>query len=76
MTVSHIGVGSLLHPQTSGTAVLGPSLEPVLGPVQTPMTLQSAFGWHGYDMHPQEFVRLSGCQECAAEKIARAESSQ
>lgn len=74
MTVAHTGVGSVLRPQTSGTAVLGPVLGPALGPVQTPMTLQSAYGWHGYDMHPQEFVRLSGCQECAAEKIDRAES--
>ncbi|CAL77374.1 hypothetical protein BRADO3596 [Bradyrhizobium sp. ORS 278] len=33
------------------------------GPAQTPMSQQSAFGCHGYDIHPQEFVRLSGCQE-------------
>ena len=32
-------------------------------PVQTPMCQQSLLGSHGYDMHPQEFVRLSGCQE-------------
>jgi hypothetical protein len=31
--------------------------------VQIPMSQQSALGSHGYDMHPQEFVRLSGCQE-------------
>lgn len=31
--------------------------------VQLPMSQQSAFGSHGYDMHPQEFLRLSGCQE-------------
>ncbi|MGY3452554.1 hypothetical protein [Bradyrhizobium sp. USDA 4353] len=34
-------------------------------PAQTPMSQQSAFGCHGYDIHPQEFVRLSGCQERA-----------
>jgi hypothetical protein len=32
-------------------------------PVQIPMSRQSLLGSHGYDMHPQEFVRLSGCQE-------------
>jgi hypothetical protein len=32
-------------------------------PVQIPMSQQSLLGSHGYDMHPQEFVRLSGCQE-------------
>ncbi|CCD98994.1 hypothetical protein [Bradyrhizobium sp. STM 3809] len=32
-------------------------------PAQTPMSQQSSFGCHGYDVHPQEFVRLSGCQE-------------
>jgi hypothetical protein len=31
--------------------------------LQTPMSQQSALGSHGHDMHPQEFVRLSGCQE-------------
>jgi hypothetical protein len=31
--------------------------------VQIPMSQQSLLGSHGYDMHPQEFVRLSGCQE-------------
>ncbi|WP_257164555.1 hypothetical protein [Bradyrhizobium sp. SRS-191] len=35
------------------------------GPAQTPMSQQSAFGCQGYDIHPQEFVRLSGCQERA-----------
>ncbi|MGJ4881562.1 MULTISPECIES: hypothetical protein [unclassified Bradyrhizobium] len=29
------------------------------------MAQQSAFGSHGYDMYPQELVRLSGCQEQA-----------
>jgi hypothetical protein len=27
------------------------------------MAQQNLFGSHGYDMHPQELVRLSGCQE-------------
>jgi hypothetical protein len=31
--------------------------------VEIPMSQQSALGSHGHDMHPQEFVRLSGCQE-------------
>jgi hypothetical protein len=38
-------------------------VDPVDTPTQIPMSQQSAFGDHGYDMHPQEFVRLSGCQE-------------
>ncbi|CCD96418.1 conserved hypothetical protein [Bradyrhizobium sp. ORS 375] len=32
-------------------------------PAQAPMSQQNTFGCHGYDIHPQEFVRLSGCQE-------------
>jgi len=32
-------------------------------PAQIPMSQQNMLGGHGYDMHPQEFVRLSGCQE-------------
>lgn len=31
--------------------------------VQLPMSQQSVFGSHGYDMYPQEFLHLSGCQE-------------
>jgi hypothetical protein len=34
----------------------------VHGPVQGPMSQQSTFGAHGYDIHPQKFVRLVGCQ--------------
>jgi len=41
---------------TSGTAAGGPA-------VQIPMSQQSLLGSHGHDMHPQKFVRLSGCQE-------------
>jgi len=37
--------------------------QPADTPVQCPMSQQSAFGSHGYDTYPQEFVRLSGCQE-------------
>jgi hypothetical protein len=54
---------------------LDTGLEPVRGslttgaadaahtPAQVPMSQQNVLGSHGYDMHPQEFVRLSGCQE-------------
>lgn len=34
--------------------------------IQVPMSQQSQLGSHGYDMYPQEFVRLSGCQEHVA----------
>ncbi|MET0678129.1 MAG: hypothetical protein ABW175_20215 [Bradyrhizobium sp.] len=34
--------------------------------VEIPMSQQSALGCHGHDMHPQEFVRLSGCQDVTA----------
>ncbi len=37
--------------------------QPADTPTQCPMSQQSAFRSHGYDMYPQEFVRLSGCQE-------------
>jgi hypothetical protein len=58
-------------------ATLNTGLEPIRGPseagaadaagrpAQVPMSQQAAFGNHGYDMHPQELVRLSGCQERA-----------
>jgi hypothetical protein len=35
----------------------------VHGPVQGPMSQQSTFGAHGYDIHPQKFVRLVGCHQ-------------
>jgi hypothetical protein len=35
----------------------------VQGPVQGPMSQQSASGSHGYDIHPQKFVRLVGCHQ-------------
>jgi hypothetical protein len=34
--------------------------------VQIPMLQQSPLGSHGHDMYPQEFVRLSGCQDSGA----------
>jgi hypothetical protein len=34
--------------------------------VEIPMSQQSALGSHGHDMHPQEFVRLAGCQDASA----------
>jgi hypothetical protein len=33
-----------------------------------PMCQQSPLGAHGYDMHPQEFVRLIGCSDKARQK--------
>jgi hypothetical protein len=27
------------------------------------MSQQSSFGTHGYDIHPQKFVRLVGCHQ-------------
>jgi hypothetical protein len=35
----------------------------VRGLVQGPMSQQTALGSHGYDIHPQKFVRLVGCGE-------------
>jgi hypothetical protein len=34
----------------------------IQNPMQGPMSQQASFGSHGYDMHPQKFVRLVGCQ--------------
>jgi hypothetical protein len=33
-----------------------------------PMCQQSPLGAHGYDMHPQEFVRLIGCSDKGKQK--------
>jgi len=41
--------------------------------VQIPMSQQSALGSHGHDMHPQEFVRLSGCQQLGVRERLAAE---
>ncbi|MGJ5179728.1 hypothetical protein ACQR16_16725 [Bradyrhizobium oligotrophicum] len=46
-------------------ATLAGGVDPADSPARTPMSQQSAFGCHGYDIHLQEFVRLSGCQERA-----------
>jgi len=34
--------------------------------VQGPMSQQAASGSHGYDVHPQSFVRLVGCHQSNA----------
>lgn len=41
---------------------------PMPGPMQGPMSQQASFGSHGYDMHPQTFVRLVGYQTQEAAK--------
>jgi hypothetical protein len=41
--------------------------------VEIPMSQQSALGSHGYDMHPQEFVQLAGCQDVGARQKQAAE---
>lgn len=38
----------------------------VQGSIQGPMSQQASFGSHGYDMHPQKFVRLVGYQTSEA----------
>jgi hypothetical protein len=40
----------------------------IAGDIQIPMSQQSTLGSHGHDMHPQGFVRLSGCQEQREDK--------
>ncbi len=55
MTASRTAPGLVEGSRTNGIADSGH--------VQVPMSQQSALGSHGHDMHPQEFVRLSGCQE-------------
>jgi hypothetical protein len=47
----------------AGRGVHGQVHGQVQGPVQGPMSQQSAFGSHGYDIHPQKFVRLVGCHQ-------------
>lgn len=48
-----------------GSSNAGGGADAARTPAQVPMAQQSAFGSHGYDMYPQELVRLSGCQEQA-----------
>jgi hypothetical protein len=63
MTASSTAPGLAEGSRTSGVAVDSH--------VQIPMSQQSALGSHGHDMHPQGFIRLSGCQEPAArERLA------
>jgi hypothetical protein len=38
------------------------------GGAQGPMSQQDASGSHGYEMHPQKFVRLVGCHDLNAAK--------
>ncbi len=38
-----------------------------------PMSQQAASGAHGYDIHPQKFVRLVGCHQAHAAKYEAAE---
>lgn len=51
---------------SAAMSVLIRGCDPVQRPVEIPMSQQSALGSHGHDMHPQEFVRLSGCQNASA----------
>jgi hypothetical protein len=49
-----------------------------MSPLQGPMPQQASFGSHGYDMHPQKFVRLVGYQisEAANHRAALYERPQ
>jgi len=38
-----------------------------------PMLQQSALGAHGYEMHPQEFVRLIGCRDTRKKEESRSD---
>ncbi|MGJ4928488.1 hypothetical protein ACQR1I_14830 [Bradyrhizobium sp. HKCCYLS2038] len=57
MAVSNTGLDPV---RGASTGAVG---RPADRPAQTPMAQQNAYGSHGYDMYPQEFVRLAGCQE-------------
>lgn len=48
-----------------------PTLAPQAPVSQPPMTQQSTYGLHGYDMYPQGFVRLAGCQEFRLQRDPR-----
>ncbi|CCE08970.1 conserved hypothetical protein [Bradyrhizobium sp. STM 3843] len=62
MTASNTGL-EVQGAETSGVGAVGQ--------IQIPMSQQSPFGSHGYDMHPQGFVRLSGCQELPVRRDGR-----
>lgn len=59
ITAASPGHDPLQHEATLGI-VAGVHAEPH---VEIPMSQQSQLGSHGHDMHPQEFVRLAGCQD-------------
>ncbi|WP_407153865.1 hypothetical protein [Bradyrhizobium sp. STM 3557] len=65
MTASCRATGLVEGPRTNGVVASDH--------VQIPMSQQSALGSHGHDMHPQEFVRLSGCQEIGVRERLAAE---
>jgi hypothetical protein len=58
----------------SRTPASGIAVDPPVEPhAEIPMSQQSQLGSHGHDMHPQELVRLSGCQEADARARQAAE---
>jgi hypothetical protein len=60
MTASSMGAVPAEFPQKrDGAADAG---------AQRPMSQQDAAGSHGYEMHPQKFVRLVGCHDLNAAK--------
>ena len=60
MIASHMGAVAAEFPQRKdGVAD---------GGVQGPMSQQDTLGSHGYEMHPQKFVRLVGCHDLNAGK--------
>jgi hypothetical protein len=65
MTASRTATGLVEGSRTNGVVVSDH--------VQIPMSQQSALGSHGHDMHPQGFVRLSGCQELGVRERLAAE---
>jgi hypothetical protein len=48
--------------------IQGSIKDSIQGSIQGPMSQQASFGSHGYDMHPQKFVRLVGYQTSEAAK--------
>jgi hypothetical protein len=51
MTASNVAPTSVEPPQSKPAGICGP------------MSQQGALGAHGYEMHPQEFIRLIGCSD-------------
>lgn len=56
MIASHMGAVPAEFPQKKD------------GVVQGPMSQQDTLGSHGYEMHPQKFLRLIGCHDLNAGK--------